>query len=285
MRYLYILGIITVLLQPFASIAQKPSLPEQKQIKAALRRAGHEILLATGDSTSRIMPIKEESGLYRVDFETPFAFDPGTLSAIVNKELSRSGFSTDYVLEVEDCASEEVVYSYEILFQAQEDIIPCSGRMQEQSCYSLLLSFSEPEIIEPQSANAEGESWSAWLWLALLLLPVIYLYKRRRKPKSLADANLLDLGEYQFRPQRNELIFKGNSLELTSKESELLWVLYRSRNETLKREVLLEKVWGDEGDYVGRTLDVFVSKLRKKLEQDPQVKIQNVRGVGYKLVA
>ena len=52
----------------------------------------------------------------------------------------------------------------------------------------------------------------------------------------------------------------------------------------MEREVLLNKVWGDQGDYVGRTLDVFISKLRKKLEADPHVKIVSIRGVGYKMV-
>jgi len=55
-------------------------------------------------------------------------------------------------------------------------------------------------------------------------------------------------------------------------------------NTTVEREVILNIVWGDEGDYVGRTLDVFISKLRKKLEVDSSIKIVNIRGVGYKLV-
>jgi DNA-binding response OmpR family regulator len=52
----------------------------------------------------------------------------------------------------------------------------------------------------------------------------------------------------------------------------------------VERDEILNKVWGDDGDYVGRTLDVFISKLRKKLEADACVKIVNIRGVGYKLV-
>ena len=52
----------------------------------------------------------------------------------------------------------------------------------------------------------------------------------------------------------------------------------------MEREKILATVWGDEGDYVGRTLDVFVSKLRKKLEADANVRIVNIRGVGYRLV-
>jgi DNA-binding response OmpR family regulator len=55
-------------------------------------------------------------------------------------------------------------------------------------------------------------------------------------------------------------------------------------DETIEREKILNVVWGDEGDYVGRTLDVFISKLRKKFSGDENVKIINVRGVGYKLM-
>jgi DNA-binding response OmpR family regulator len=80
------------------------------------------------------------------------------------------------------------------------------------------------------------------------------------------------------------LSFEDKSVELSSKEAELLSLLHNFANAPLEREVILQKVWGDEGDYVGRTLDVFISKLRKKLEADANVKIVNIRGVGYKLV-
>jgi DNA-binding response OmpR family regulator len=55
-------------------------------------------------------------------------------------------------------------------------------------------------------------------------------------------------------------------------------------NSTVEREHILKTIWGDEGSYIGRTLDVFISKLRKRLEADTKVKIVNVRGVGYKLI-
>ena len=61
-------------------------------------------------------------------------------------------------------------------------------------------------------------------------------------------------------------------------------MLYNAANTTVERDVILNMVWGDEGDYIGRTVDVFISKLRKKLEFDSKVKIVNVRGVGYKLI-
>jgi len=80
-----------------------------------------------------------------------------------------------------------------------------------------------------------------------------------------------------------KLTINDQTIELTSKESTLLALLHQNKNETVKREDLLSHVWGDEGDYVGRTLDVFVSKLRKKIALDPSLKIVNTRGVGYRL--
>ena len=64
----------------------------------------------------------------------------------------------------------------------------------------------------------------------------------------------------------------------------MLLLLYHAVNTTVEREVILKDIWADDGDYIGRTLDVFISKLRKKLEDDTNVKIVNIRGIGYKLV-
>lgn len=81
------------------------------------------------------------------------------------------------------------------------------------------------------------------------------------------------------------ILIRGDEhIEFTGKECMLLKALYNALNTTLERDEILSIVWGDDGDYVGRTLDVFISKLRKKLESDPKVKILNLRGVGYKLV-
>jgi DNA-binding response OmpR family regulator len=95
---------------------------------------------------------------------------------------------------------------------------------------------------------------------------------------------MISLGVYLFNRITGELKLNEQKTQLTGKESDLLQLLFENLNTTVERDVILSEVWGDEGDYVGRTLDVFISKLRKKLEEDNSVKIANVRGVGYKLV-
>ncbi|NND80098.1 MAG: winged helix-turn-helix transcriptional regulator, partial [Maribacter sp.] len=117
---------------------------------------------------------------------------------------------------------------------------------------------------------------------SILALILFIIWKRKRK--FAIDPNLIPLGTYQFDKRNTELIIEHQRIDLTGKEADLLLLLYNEVNTTVEREVLLNMVWGDEGDYVGRTLDVFISKLRKKLEFDSKVKIVNIRGVGYKLV-
>jgi DNA-binding response OmpR family regulator len=118
--------------------------------------------------------------------------------------------------------------------------------------------------------------------LVLLLTGIFLVWKK--KNSSINNPNLISIGQYHFDTRNTKLLINDQKIELTSKEADLLYLLYTDVNTTVEREVLLNRIWGDEGDYVGRTLDVFISKLRKKLEFDARVNIVNIRGVGYKLV-
>lgn len=121
----------------------------------------------------------------------------------------------------------------------------------------------------------------------LLVIVSLFIYFRTKKQKPVIkpdDPNLIAIGGYQFDRVNSELVVEDQRVELSSKESELLLLLYNSANTTVEREVILKNIWNDEGHYVGRTLDVFISRLRKKLEIDTSVKIVNIRGIGYKLV-
>jgi DNA-binding response OmpR family regulator len=115
------------------------------------------------------------------------------------------------------------------------------------------------------------------------------VYFRKKKAAAVpavdsADPDILLIGDTVFDQKNMTLLHAGEKIELSSKESDLLALLFTNVNRTIEREYMLKVVWGDEGDYVGRTLDVFVSRLRKKLEPDQRVKIVNIRGIGYKFI-
>lgn len=94
----------------------------------------------------------------------------------------------------------------------------------------------------------------------------------------------LTIGNYVFNHTKQLLIWNREELLLTHRESELLLHLYQKKNDILDRTFILKKLWGDDDFFNARSMDVFISKLRKKLQKDPTVQIINVRGFGYKLI-
>ena len=81
------------------------------------------------------------------------------------------------------------------------------------------------------------------------------------------------------------LVFKDQSIKLTTKESELLELLCRHGNEILERNFALKTIWIDDNYFNARSMDVYITRLRKYLKKDPSVKILNVHGRGYKLIS
>ncbi len=96
--------------------------------------------------------------------------------------------------------------------------------------------------------------------------------------------NFYTIGKYSFDYNRQILTFEGKEQKLTSKESELLMVLCQSANEVVDRSVALNKIWKDDSYFNARSMDVYITKLRKYLKKDPLIELLNVHGVGFKLL-
>ncbi len=92
------------------------------------------------------------------------------------------------------------------------------------------------------------------------------------------------IGRYKFEYDKQTLESKGEFRKLTHREAEILRLLCLNKNKVLERSKVLDKVWGDDNFFNARSMDVFITKLRKYLAEDPEVEILNVRGIGYKLI-
>ncbi|HLN21238.1 MAG TPA: response regulator transcription factor [Bacteroidales bacterium] len=92
------------------------------------------------------------------------------------------------------------------------------------------------------------------------------------------------IGDYSFDPLKQILTHKGVPVKLTTKESELLDLLCRQGNEILERNYALKTIWIDDNYFNARSMDVYITRLRKYLRKDPSVKILNIHGKGYKLI-
>jgi DNA-binding response OmpR family regulator len=91
------------------------------------------------------------------------------------------------------------------------------------------------------------------------------------------------LGDYEFDYTNLSLKKEGGEKSLTQKEADVLRLLYLNRDRVLKREEILTQIWGTDDYFLGRSMDVFISKLRKYLKEDPRIQIVNYHGVGFKL--
>ena len=93
-----------------------------------------------------------------------------------------------------------------------------------------------------------------------------------------------DLGKYHFNPRLRELIVDGKTQTLSPKENELLKMLADYKNDLLPIEAALKKIWGSDTYFNGRSMDVYIAKLRKYLKEDEKLEIVNIHGNGFRLV-
>ncbi|MDQ3071905.1 MAG: response regulator transcription factor [Bacteroidota bacterium] len=118
-----------------------------------------------------------------------------------------------------------------------------------------------------------------------LILRIEVFLKRSRIQDNTGEeeTKVFRIGNYLFNSERLHLSINGSSVRLTAKEGELLTLFARNAGNILKREDILNTIWGDDDYFVGRSLDVFISRLRKYLKDDPRIRIENVHGVGFLL--
>jgi DNA-binding response OmpR family regulator len=117
-----------------------------------------------------------------------------------------------------------------------------------------------------------------------LLYRIQAIMKRTSGTTFARKEPIYTIGNYSFDPLKQMLFFEENPVKLTTKESELLELLCRHRNEILERNFALKTIWIDDNYFNARSMDVYITRLRKYLRKDPSVRILNVHGRGYKLL-
>lgn len=314
-KALLAIGTALIVIVSWTAIRGRAALPatDKATEKLVIRQIGHQLLLQAGDSTSRILPVEERANReYLIGFAAPFTFLTDTLVSTVRRVIAANRLPSGYIVEVIRCApSAEVIFGFMIYKDSARDIVPCLGRRQEKACYNIRIRFTESEVagMDPFSNGLLAGSLLAIL--VSLLFRALYIRKRRTADKTAPTGITMDsqgpqniqpdlppsaikqeipassgiaIGNLLFLRESQQLITGSAIIPLTAKEAKLLHVFANAQQKVIDRDQLLKEVWEDEGVIVGRSLDMFVSKLRKKLQADPRVSILNVHGKGYKLV-
>lgn len=254
---------------------------DEEKVNLAMRQTAHNMLIAIKDSTSKIDKVERlKNNAFKVEINSGINYD--TLPTILEQSLADFNIKNDYYLTVQECFEQGILLG----FQKQaviNDEIPCRKRDIEKTCNVIILNLEE----ENYAMNSSGLFIS---FLLSLLASLLLWIRRPRKKKSLEiiseeiiDDPSYQLGLYKFDPETQSLQVNEEITSLTYRENKLLQFLARHLNDVCNRESILKNVWEDEGVIVGRSLDVFISRLRKKLSADPNIEIKNIHGVGYKL--
>ena len=285
MKQKYLFFLLAALLALFVALLyvdfQQQSAHENPKNQILLRKIGDELLRSSEDSTSKVLPIQRLStNEFHIAFENQLAITPDTLVAIVQRNINQSSFSKDYAVQVLACSTTKVVYGFVHGVQTKATVIPCLGRKLAVGCYTISLQFIPQENIFSRYKTILISS--IVLVLLVLLIRIGYSKKTKTVPAS-ASGETLQIGKYVFHYEQQVVYYEGLKIPLTVKESKFLYIFFSAPNVIIDRNELQKEVWENEGVIVTRSLDMFISKLRKKLDKDPSVRIVNSHGVGYKL--
>lgn len=275
---LLLLSLIAILCLAFATRGSDDF--ENSRREVLLRRIGHELLLQSGDSTSRVLPIQKiAEDEYQISFEKELTFQPDSLVNTTSRLLAKDPLAGDYVVTVLNCGNSSTAYGYAISKNKKEENVPCRGRIQPVACYRINIKFKPTGLITTENGYLLGG-------IPLLAFVGFVLLRSGRPQRTLPDGQDTDqlaLGAVLFDVKNRKLTINGETTDLTGTETRVLLIFALSPNETIERNRLQKEIWEDEGVIVGRSLDMFISKLRKKLETDPNTNIVVIRGKGYKL--
>jgi len=119
----------------------------------------------------------------------------------------------------------------------------------------------------------------------VLMMKIKAILKRNEEELRISENTEFDLGNYHFNPKLRELSINGKMQTLSPKENDLLKMLAENKNDLLSREKALKKIWGSDTYFNGRSMDVYIAKLRKYLKEDENIEIVNIHGNGFRLVA
>ena len=281
-NFVFVLSVLTTLFSIVSCTKINGPDTAPENVKVALRYAAHKILLSNKDTTSIVPPIKQiNENRYEMVFKNSLTLNPDSLVAIVNHSLNSARGPRNYIVEVINCSDKEVAYSFQIAGTKEKELIPCLGRNLPEGCYTIQVLFS---TTKPSAAPIFG-----YLLIAVLLVLFIsiwFLYKRKLERTSLTSVTspYTKIGAYKFYKNENKLIKDALEIKLSIKECELMSLFSNHQNQVIRREIIIKQIWEDHGVYVDRSLDTFVSKLRKKFKNDPTIRFENIHGVGYKLV-
>jgi hypothetical protein len=287
-QFVVLMAVLLVCLVFAGLVGLTPSVGEPQysaeKVNLALRRTAHHLLTEAGDTTAQIPPVQQpKPGTFTV--RLGHAFDYNRLPLLLDQSLKLHSIKGNYDVAVLDCQKGALLLGYNFQDVTNNQPVPCGGRQQTAGCYLLQLT-----LLPTEAPTRPAPAWGL-VAFSCLMVGLLFTAWRRSTPTSPAvsptvhikpEHQPIQFGNCSFDLANQTLTSGTVRHELTYREAKLLHLFVRHLNQLLEREFILKSVWEDEGVIVGRSVDVFVSRLRKLLQDDPAVRIVAVHGVGYR---
>ncbi len=291
-QLLPILGFLLILITLTSALLPEGDRQQRKQ-SIALRQIGHDYLTVEGDTTTLIPAVVEQTnGTLSLALKREIDYD--RLVGITRQVVQRYALNEAYTLSLEDCQTGEIFLgSFFSIAQTADSLgeAACTGRDQAARCANISLAFHH------ETGKLPGSLPYFFFGLGCVLLFAVPVL-RKLQPGAAATAapetppaplpeivnDEIALGPTLIFSLSAQTLRQGEKTsELTYREAKLLAFLASQPNQILDRSTIQDAVWGEEGIIVGRSLDVFISRIRKKIAAAEGVEIQTVHGVGYRL--
>ena len=215
--------------------------------------------------------------------------DDNNIAELISLYLTKECFETKIVNDGEQALKEFNTFHPDLILL--DLMLP--GIDGYQVCREIRHNSDVPIIM----LSAKGETFDKVLGLELgaddyitkpfsmeeLVLRIEAILRRVRGKKN-KESSVYNIGRFVFDTQKQLLTIGDKQTKLTTKENELLALLCSHANEILQRDFALKTIWIDDNYFNARSMDVYITKLRKHLKEDPQIEIINIHGKGYKLI-
>jgi len=219
-----------------------------------------------------------------------FCEDDENLGMLLREYLQAKGYETDLYADGEAGYRGFIAHTYDIcvldIMMPKKDGLTLAQdiRLINPDIPILFLTAKtmKEDILEGFKMGADDYITKPFSMEELLLR--IEAILRRVKGKKQKDIPFYKLGQFMFDTQKQTLTIGKKIIKLTTKESELLKLLCSHANEILERNYALKTIWVDDNYFNARSMDVYITKLRKLLKTDPEIEIINIHGKGYKLI-
>jgi len=235
-------------------------------------------LYSAADSMSSKASVqKRSSNYFYVTTNAPVTSK--TVDTLIQKALSEKNIDLDYEIGVYNAEDDSLIHVTSVKSTSE---LPFQDLQIEPD--NVQKNFA---VIFPTRKNFLFGQTDLWMLLALIAVLLFWsgfhLVKLESTDHSEINNHLIQLGNCSLDFHNQYLTVNGDIYQLTYKENKILQLFFENPNQVIEREIFLEKVWEKDGFFVARSMDVFISKIRKYLKSDETIRIENLRAIGYRL--